>query len=242
MSPLLLGIAGLLLGGIVGSFIATLCLRWPEGQSVVQGRSRCDSCGTAIPALDLLPLVGPLRRRARCCGGAIHPLHWQVEWIAALLGGAAMLVGGLDQGLVLALFAWLLLPLAVLDARHFWLPDRLTLLLGLAGLVLGGVLSGETLPARLMTGVTAAAGLALIGLTYRLLRGQQGLGHGDPKLLGALGLWLGPWLTLAAVIGAALIGIVEALLRGRGRQEALPFGTLLAIGAWSAAAVSVSRA
>lgn len=237
---LALAFAGLLLGGIVGSFLATLCLRWPEGRSVIVGRSRCDGCGSTLGGLALLPLIGVARRRASCCGGAIHPLHWQVEWAAALLGAAAMLIGGIEHGPLLALFAWLLLPLALLDARHFWLPDRLNLLLALVGLLLGGLLTGETAGARLVTGLVAAAGLALLGLAYRLLRGRQGLGGGDPKLLGALGLWLGPWLTLITLIGAALIGIAEALLARRGRTEAQPFGTLLAAAAWLTAAGSVA--
>ncbi len=237
-----LTIAGLLVGGIVGSFIATLCLRWPEGRSVVAGRSSCDGCGTTLGAIDLIPLVGIASRRARCCGGAIDPFHWQVEWAAALLGAGALVIGGLDQGPVLALFAWLLLPLALLDARHFWLPDRLTLLLALSGLLLGGMLTQETLLARVFTGVAAATGLALLAFAYRLLRGRDGIGGGDPKLLGALGFWLGPWLTLSTVIAAALIGIAEAVIRKRQRTDAQAFGTLLSVAAWLVAATSVVRA
>ena len=141
----------------------------------------------------------------------------------------------------LALFAWLLLPLAVLDARHFWLPDRLLLLLAIGGLALGGLLSGEDLSIRILTGLVAGGGLALIGLGYKALRKREGLGSGDPKMLGALGLWLGPELTLATLLLAALFGLAEALVRRRRMDSAMPFGTLLALAAWPLALAAIAR-
>lgn len=234
MNAWLLALGGLGLGAIVGSFLATLCLRWPEGRSVVTGRSSCDGCGRPLAARDLVPLLsGPFANgSARCCGATIDPLHGRVEWAAALLGAIAFLVGGLEQGAALALLGWLLLPLAVLDARHFWLPDRLLLLLGGAGLALGQFVSGEALPARLLTGLVAGGGLALVGLGYRALRKREGLGSGDPKMLGTLGLWLGPELTVATLLLAALLGLAEAMVRRRRMDSPMPFGTLLALAAW----------
>lgn len=243
MTPALLALLGFVPGAIVGSFLATLCLRWPEGRSVVRGRSTCDGCGKPLRARDLVPLVsGPIGRgRARCCGHAIDPLHGQVEWTAALIGGLSLAAGGLEAGAALALLGWLLLPLAVLDARHFWLPDRLVLLLGLAGLTLGGLLSGETLLTRLSTGLVAGATLLLVALAYKRLRGREGLGSGDPKLFAAIGLWLGPQLTIATLLAASLIGLGEALFRQRARDEAQPFGTWLCAGAWLVTAVTLLR-
>jgi leader peptidase (prepilin peptidase)/N-methyltransferase len=233
------GIAGLLLGAIFGSFIATLCLRWPEGRSVLAGRSHCDGCAKPLPAARLVPLLSALlsRGRATCCGGAIDPFHARVEWIAALIGAAALGLTPSLQGLALAAFGWLLLPLLLLDLRHFWLPDSLTFVLGLSGLALGRWLNDVPLVERLLSGLGAGLILAFIGWIYARIRHREGLGAGDPKLLAALALWLGAEGIVATLLGAALIGLSEALLRRRARDEALPFGSFLCLAAWLVALV-----
>jgi leader peptidase (prepilin peptidase)/N-methyltransferase len=238
-----LALAGFVLGAIVGSFLATLCLRWPEGRSVVHGRSACDGCGRPLEARNLVPLVSSALSggRAGCCGHRIDPVHGQIEWAAALVGGVSLLLGDLRTGGALALFGWLLLPLAVLDARHFWVPDRLILLLATAGLALGGWLSGKELTARIATALAAGAALALVAFAYKRLRGREGLGSGDPKLFAAIGLWLGPELTVATLLAAALIGLAEAIVRRRAMDEAQPLGTWLALGGWLVAAAALVR-
>lgn len=225
---------GLLLGAIFGSFIATLCLRWPEERSVLSGRSQCDGCGKPVPARHLLPLVSAALSHglARCCGARIDPLHARVEWTAALLGAAAIGAFPTLQGLALAALGWLLLPLFLLDLRHFWLPDALVLALGAGGLSLGGTLGGIGLAERAITALAGGLSLALIGLGYRLLRRREGLGAGDPKLLAAIGLWLGAVGTVATLLLAALIGLAEALLRRRSASDAQPLGTYLCIAAF----------
>jgi leader peptidase (prepilin peptidase)/N-methyltransferase len=238
---LALALAGALLGAIAGSFIATLCLRWPKGVQASSGRSRCDGCGRALAPLELVPLLSGLVARGRCrsCGAPIDPLHWRVELAAAAVGAAAMLVSPDLRGAALTLFGWLLLPLAILDARHFWLPDRLTTALAVAGLLAGGALSGAPLPHRLIGGAVGFGALALIAWGYRRLRSRDGLGGGDPKLLGAIGLWTG-WAALPAILViASLAGLALALLRRHGPGEAVPFGSLLALGGWLWAAVSL---
>lgn len=220
-------------GAIAGSFIANLCLRWPRGESVVSGRSRCESCGSTLAARDLVPILSWTLNGGRCrsCGAAIDPLHWRVELAAASLAGAALFLMPGWGGAALALFWLLLLPSAVLDARHYWLPDSLTLATALAGLAIGGVVTGLALPDRLIGGLAAFAGLALVAALYRRLRGRDGLGAGDPKFFGAIGLWTG-WQALAPILlVASLVGLAAALLMRRGRFARLPFGTLLAIAA-----------
>lgn len=234
MISLLPALGGFVLGAIVGSFLATLCLRWAEGRSVVSGRSVCDRCGRPLGLRDLVPLLsaGFSGGRARCCGSRIDPLHGRIEWAAALIGAASLWAGGWPQGAALALFGWLLLPLAVLDARHFWLPTRLVLLLASAGLVLGQMMGGGELLVRLLTALVAGGGLALIGTAYQSLRGREGLGSGDPKMLAAIGLWLGPELTIATLLLGALFGLAAALVQRRAMDSAMPLGTLLALAAW----------
>lgn len=227
-------------GAIVGSFIATLCLRWPQGVQVVTGRSRCDSCGTVLGPRELVPVVSAAAAGGRCrtCAAPIDPLHPQVEIAAALAGCVAVLLAPGAQGALLAIFFWLLLPIAVLDARHFWLPDRLTILLGLAGLVAGGPLFGIALGDRLAGAAAGFASLALVALAYRKLRGVDGMGAGDPKLIAAIGLWTG-WQSLPAILLlASLAGLAAALAAGGKRLDRLPLGTLLC---WGAAVWGVLR-
>ena len=235
-------IAGLLLGAILGSFIATLCLRWPEGRSVLRGRSACDGCGEPVPASRLVPLLSASLSRGRttCCGVAIDPFHARVEWASALLGAAALGLAPTPQGLALAAFAWLLLPLFLLDLKHFWLPDPLVLLLALAGLALGPLLNDVPLTERIASSLVAGGGLALLGWTYERIRHHEGLGGGDPKLLAALGLWLGAMGTVATLLGGALIGLAVALAHRGARDEALPFGTFLSLAALLIAASGVA--
>jgi leader peptidase (prepilin peptidase)/N-methyltransferase len=164
-----------------------------------------------------------------------------VEWASALIGAVALGLAPTLQGVALAAFGWLLLPLFLLDLRHFWLPDPLTLLLALASFGLGPLLNDLTLLERVASSLVAGLGLALLGWSYERVRKRQGLGAGDPKLLGALALWLGPEGTVACLLGAALIGLGEALLRRRGGDEALPFGAFLCLSAWAVAALELLR-
>ncbi|WP_426267083.1 prepilin peptidase [Sphingomonas sp. LHG3443-2] len=227
-------IAGFVLGAIFGSFIATLCLRWPSDRSVLAGRSTCDGCGKPIPAIRLIPLLSAAfsRGRATCCGARIDPFHPRVELMAALVGAVSLGLAPSLQGAALAAFGWLLLPLFLLDLRHFWLPDLLTLTLALAGLALGPWLNDVPLIERLLSALVAGVGLALVGWSYARLRHREGLGAGDPKLLGALGLWLGAEGIVATLLCAALIGLAIAVWRRHARDAALPFGAYLCLAAW----------
>jgi len=233
-------IFGALAGAIVGSFLATLVVRLPRGEQAVTGRSRCDHCERELRPLELIPLLSRLWLRGKCpaCGGRIDPVHWQVETSAAAIGALSLGLAPEAAGLALALLGWLLLPLAWLDWRHFWLPDRLVLPLAIGGVALGGFF-GVSLIDRLVGGLAGWGVLTMLLLGYRRLRGREGLGQGDPKLLGAIGLWLG-WMPLAPALAlAATLGLAVALARGLKRADALPFGTMLAAAAWPLAVVSL---
>lgn len=237
MTAALIG-AGALGGAIVGSFLATLCIRWPQGRQAMAGRSSCDHCGRPLGAAELVPIVSAMVAGGRCrsCGGRIASLHFQVELIAAALAAAALALQPNVQGLALAVFWLLLLAPAILDARHMWLPDRLTAVLALAGLLLGGIATGASLVERLAGGMAGFLALALLAAAYSRLRGREGLGGGDPKLLGAIGLWTG-WIALPAILLiASLCGLALALARRSDMADRMPFGSLLAAAAilWSA--------
>jgi len=135
-------------------------------------------------------------------------------------------------------FGWLLLTLAALDLAAFWLPNLLTGALAAAGLAAGLLDLWPPLDQRLIGGIGGYAALAAVAAGYRLLRGRQGLGGGDPKLFGAIGCWLG-WQALPLVLlAAALIGIAAVLgFISAGRRvtatDRLPFGVMLATAAWA---------
>lgn len=226
-------VLGFVLGAVAGSFLATLAIRWPQGRALA-GRSACDGCGRTLKARELVPLISAAMQRGRCahCGARIDPDHAAVEWGCAAAGAIAL---GLSPGAAgggWALFGWLLVTLAALDTRHFWLPDRLTLTLGAAGLLIGGITTGVPLLDR---GLGAAAGfgsLWAIGRAYHAVRHRDGLGLGDAKLLGAIGAWLG-WQALPFVLlCASIIGLIAAVIGGDVRRnKAIAFGAALAAGA-----------
>ena len=232
-------LGGAILGAIIGSFVATLVLRWPVERSVLAGRSACDTCGRTLRVGELIPLLSIAVQRGRCrvCGAAIDPLHWQIELACALAGCVAFGVAPGLAGIAGALFGWTLIALITLDLRHFWLPDKLTLALALSGLAAGLAGLTPSLSDRIYGGVAGYLSLALIAISYRHLRGREGLGGGDPKLLGAIGLWLG-WQALPLVVlggsGAGLLWVTVRALRGNAvsATDHLPLGALLGTAAF----------
>ena len=235
---LALAAAAAVAGAIVGSFLATLIIRWPRGEQAIAGRSHCDSCMQELNPIELVPILSWFATLGRCrsCGALIPRLHLWIELAAATLAASAVAFQSNLQGVALAVFWLLLLAPAVLDARHHWLPDSLTIMLALGGVLLGGYAIGLAFESRLIGGAVGFASLSLIALLYQLARGREGLGKGDPKLLGAIGLWTG-WQALPPIVLiAALSGLAAALVQRRSRFERMPFGTLLAVGAmlWTA--------
>lgn len=237
MWPIGLGV----LGAVLGSFIAALVIRWPAGGSVMRGRSRCDGCGATLRTGELVPLFSWAVQRGRCrrCGAAIAWTHPVVELAGVAVGASAGFVAPGGEGVAGAVFGWLLLALAALDLRAFWLPDTLTAPLAISGVVTGVLGVAPDWPERLIGGVAGFVLLWLVRAGYRRWRGRAGLGGGDPKLFGGIGLWLG-WPMLAPVmLVAGLVGLGLVLLRRwRGqavaRDDALPLGALLAIAAYPA--------
>ena len=236
-------VAGLA-GGAVGSFIGTALVRMPDDRSILTGRSACDACGMPIGLRDLVPVVSwaILRGKGRCCGAAIGGWQWGCEVAGVLIGVTAAFFAPQGLALPAMLLGWQLLLLAVIDARHLWLPRSLTGLLALTGLGFAAWLSWQAAsPAPLWSALGGGAiGFMLlwsVARGYRLVRGREGMGGGDPPLLGAIGLWLGPMGAIGAVIGASLLGLVAALALLLARRTVagdtqLPLGSLLAAAAW----------
>lgn len=233
-----------ILGAIVGSFLGAALERMPQGRSIVTGRSACDGCGKALTVAELVPVLSWLMQRGKCraCGANIGA--WQ---LGCELGGAVVGIGAVllaREGLALAamLMGWQLLLLALLDMRHLWLPRLLTGWLGATGavVVLARAWAAQDIAPVLIGAGGAALGylsLWLIARFYLKARGREGMGGGDPPLLGAIGLWIGPLGVIETMLGASILGILVALAMIVGKRKvaadtALPLGTCLAATAW----------
>jgi leader peptidase (prepilin peptidase) / N-methyltransferase len=208
----------------------------PEGRyNLLVPRSACPACGHRITALQNVPVISWLALRGKCaaCGTRIAARYPIVELAAGLIAGyAAWRYGPTLVALGAAAFGWALLALAVIDLDTQLLPDDITLPLLWAGLLIN--FSGAFAPLRTAV-IGAVAGylsLWLIYWAFKLATGKEGMGHGDFKLLAAIGAWLG-WqklplvILLSSVVGAA-VGIALIVFARHGREKPIPFGPYLA--------------
>src|SRR5215470_3725544 len=230
-------IFSVLFGLAFGSFLNVCISRLPKHKSVVRPASFCPACGEPILSGDNVPLLSWVILRGRCrnCGWKIPSRYPLVELATALLFLLAYLTFGLTlEGVAVAIFCFLLLGLAVMDAETLLLPDTFTL----PGIVLGisySAIRGGWRAGFLSVGyaLAAAAIILLIRGAYYLLRRQEGMGLGDAKLLAMIAAWLGPWLTLLVlVLGvsvAAIFGLIWLALKKQNRMRnlQLPFGSFL---------------
>lgn len=234
--PVLLGVLGL----AFGSFIATMAIRWPEKRSIVKGRSACDACEKPLAWYELVPLLSWTVQLGKCraCGTRIEPVHPITEVVALAIGVAAGFIAPGAEGAAGAVFGWLLLALAAFDVRAFWLPNELTGTLAATGVLTGLASLQPELFERLIGGLAGFFALLIAASAYRVIRGKDGLGGGDPKMLGAIGLWLGwrmlPWVVLSAcIVGLAAVGVARLTGRKLGMQDRVPFGVMLAVAAFA---------
>ncbi len=228
---------------IFGSFLGVVATRLPEERSVVTGRSACDSCGTPLGVVELVPIASfiALRGRCRTCGAPI-PADLPLIEALALLGAVwTLLVQGSTAplGTVIATLGlgYTLLALSAIDVRHLILPDALTLPLIIAGLVVTGLIAPDRLSEHGIGALVGFVALWGVGAIYRVLRGRDGIGLGDAKLLAAAGAWVGPWGLPSVLLIGSMAGLLAALvLRAAGRDvdgsTAIPFGPFLALGIW----------
>jgi leader peptidase (prepilin peptidase)/N-methyltransferase len=231
-------------GLVVGSFLNVVVWRVPRGESVVRPRSRCPRCATPIAPRDNVPVLSWLLLRGRCrhCGEPISKRYPLVELLTgAVFGGLAARLGA---SWALPAFLYLgavCVALALIDLDTKRLPNVLTLPSYAVGFVLlaaAALLDGE--PGRI---VRVLAGMAICYGFYFLLAFAYpaGMGFGDVKLAGVLGLYLGylGWTEVAAglflgfLLGGAF-GALALLLRRASRKTQVPYGPFMVLGAFVA--------
>jgi leader peptidase (prepilin peptidase)/N-methyltransferase len=220
-------------GAAIGSFLNVVAYRLPRRESLIRPASRCPGCGAAIKAYDNVPVLGWLMLRGRCrnCATAISPRYPLVEALTAALSAAVVLVEPTVAGAVLGLaLVVTLLPIALIDLDHQIIPNKLTGPAALLAVGVGLALRPSGVAEQLIAGAAAATFLLVFVLAY-----PRGMGMGDVKLAGVLGLFLGRSVAvailLAVLTGAIAGGVVMARVGvARGRKTKVPFGPFLALG------------
>lgn len=224
-------------GLAVGSFLNVCIYRLPRGQSIAWPPSRCPSCGQAIRWYHNVPVVGYVALGGRCfdCRAPISPVYPIVEAVTAVVFVLHYQQFGWSSVLVVRLvFAAAMIALFVIDLEHQILPNVITL----PGVAIGLAASLFVDPGwrSALIGTLVGGGLLwVVSEAYFRIRGVDGLGFGDVKMLAMIGAFLGWQLTIVTLFGASLAGAALGLAliaSGRGTlQLKLPFGSFLAVGA-----------
>jgi len=199
---------------------------------------------TGAEALGALPVGWAATWAARRLAGTTAPTFVVMIAIEAGVALSAVLLAPASDVPVLLLAGWTLGLLAMVDFLVLRLPDLLTLPLGVAGLVFGPTLVGTTLAEHVIGGAAGYAALSLVSWVYARVRGRDGMGLGDAKLLAAGGAWLG-WTALPNVVVLACAGglawaALRMLRRGRaGLSEPIAFGLPLCAAIWASLLLAV---
>jgi leader peptidase (prepilin peptidase)/N-methyltransferase len=256
-----IALAGVL-GLLVGSFLNVVILRLPARMAaawrqeardvlelqadatplppgIVREPSHCPHCKHPLSALDNIPLFGWLLLRGRCryCQAKISIQYPLVELLSGVLSAVIVWKFGPSWAALAGLtLTWTLIALSGIDFRTQLLPDQLTLPLLWLGLLLALLPMFVTAPASILAAAIGYLSLWSVYWVFKLLTGKEGMGHGDFKLLAALGAWMGPVallpiILLSSLIGALVGGILIAL-RKHEREIPMPFGPFIAAAGW----------
>jgi len=251
-----------LFGAIIGSFLNVVIYRLPvmmqrewrrdclefldqapdaasDSFNLNTPRSRCGQCGHRISALENIPILSYLALGGKCsaCKTRISPQYPLVELFTALVSlVVGWHFGPSLQAVAALLMTWSLVALSGIDIGHKLLPDSITLPLLWLGLLLALFDVYVDLETSVIGAMTGYLSLWTIFVIFKLITGKEGMGHGDFKLLAALGAWLG-WKPLFLVIlissaVGAVVGITLVLLKRSERGTQIPFGPYLAAAGW----------
>jgi leader peptidase (prepilin peptidase) / N-methyltransferase len=219
-------------GALIGSFLNVVVYRLPLGQSLVKPRSRCTKCDTPVSPRDNVPVLSWLVLRGRCrhCGESIPARYPAVELLTAVAFLSVVLVRGFHlELLALIPFTAMLIAVAFIDLQHKIVPNKIMLPAAVWGLVTAVAFRTHMAPELLIAGAGAFVFFLLAALIH-----PKGMGMGDVKLAGVMGLYLGK-LVIPALLVAFLVGTVVGLglvakYGSRSRKLGVPFAPFLALG------------
>jgi leader peptidase (prepilin peptidase) / N-methyltransferase len=256
-----IALAGVL-GLLVGSFLNVVILRLPERMAaawrreardvlelqadttplppgIVREPSHCPHCKHPLSALDNIPLFGWLLLRGRCryCQSKISIQYPLVELLSGVLSAVIVWKFGPSWAALAGLaLTWALIALSGIDFRTQLLPDQLTFPLLWLGLLLSLLPMFVTAPASILAAAIGYLSLWSVYWVFKLLTGKEGMGHGDFKLLAALGAWMGPVALLPIILLSSLIGALVGgtliALRKHEREIPMLFGPFIAAAGW----------
>lgn len=230
-------IFSLLFGLCLGSFLNVCIYRIPAHESIISPPSRCPSCKERIRFYDNIPVLSYILLRGRCryCGVRISLQYPVVEISIGLFSYTLFLRYGLSvqYGAYLALISALLV-ITFIDLRHMIIPD----VISIPGIFIGFGLSffiPHISPLDSIIGAVGGGGtFYLIATVFLNLRGKEGMGGGDIKLLAMIGAWMGwrplPIIVLISSLLGLIIGGGSLLLSGKGLTKRIPFGPFLSMG------------
>lgn len=225
-------------GAIIGSFLNVVILRLPESKSVVTPRSSCPVCHHMIPWYENIPIVSFLFLRGKC-SQCKTKISWQYPLIELIVALAALYFIGFGYtGLSSLTFIFFKFSVFCLFLAHFIIDIKHYLLLDILNIYLAGLFLfyGFFYHSFIFMGLGAAIGAGipyLVTWLFYKLRGKIGLGGGDIKLWGALGIYLGPLgiihnIWLSCTLGA-LVGVLLIACKVISRDEPLPFGPFIIV-------------
>jgi leader peptidase (prepilin peptidase)/N-methyltransferase len=231
-----------LFGLLIGSFLNVVIWRVPRGESIVRPPSHCPGCDQPIAPLDNIPVLSWLLLRGRCrhCGTRISARYPAVELATAALFVALVAKIGVHPALPAYLYLGAIsIALALIDLEHYRLPNALTLPsypVGILLLLVAALADGSWWPFE-----RALIGMAALFALYDVVAfiAPKGMGGGDVKLSGVLGLYLGwlGWSQLAvgafmAFLVGGIVSVGLVLFAGAGRKTRVPFGPFMLVGAF----------
>jgi leader peptidase (prepilin peptidase)/N-methyltransferase len=219
-------------GAVFGSFLNVVIHRVPLGQSVVKPPSHCPGCQSPVRPRDNVPVLSWLALKGRCrhCGERISWRYPLIEALTAILFAAVVAARGPDLELLVELpFVAVMVAVAVIDLEHRIVPNKILLPAAIWAVGASAVVQPDRLPELLVAGAAAFTLLLLAALAH-----PAGMGMGDVKLAGVMGLYLGSAVAPALFVGfltGSLVGVGMIAKHGAGaRKRGVPFAPFLAVG------------
>lgn len=229
-----------LLGMVFGSFFNVLADRLPAQKSIIKPPSHCPACGTRLKITDLIPVLSfvVLRGRCRYCGSPIPKRVLLLELATAVMFLGLYLYFGLNAELAIAIFYFsLLLLILVTDLEHQLILNVIVYPAVITVLIINALTPGMSFTPGFLNGM-AGGGSGLVLFLLVLLISRGGMGLGDVKMAGLMGLMLGfPNVFVGiflAVVTGGIVAVVVLMLKRKNRKQAIPFGPFLSLGTMAA--------